>query len=1268
MLKDDSNNMYVTKRNGRTENVQFDKITERIQKLIKDHEFQIDASLVAQKTVASIFPGITTEDLDIESAKKSANLSTTHPLYSKLAGRILVSNLHKKTPLTFVQKMNNIQKITSNNSKGNIGLLNSNWLDWLNQYDDEINNLLNYDRDYDMDFFGFKTLERAYLLKDPITKKIYERPQDMWMRVASFLNQGDIENTKKTYDMMSQGFYTHASPTLYNSGSKRSQMSSCFLIGTDDSIDGITKTWSDVSRISKWAGGIGIHVSNIRAKDSIIRGTNGPSSGIIPMLQVYNNIARYINQCFTDKTIVYTKNGPKEIKDVRINDEIITNDGTFQKVKYVFADKKSDELLKINVKNNYKEILVTKKHPFYVVKNQKKITNYSTIINRLQKNIVNLEWCDAENLTTDDLIAFPIPTFQEDNNVYDEFDCFFYGMMIGDGHICKTRNECGLTLGIEKKGELIELTKRYLSLNNIHYWETTDESIHSIRWSVTHQFKFTRSQLYDNLDNKIIDPLFLHLPKNKILQIISGIIKTDGCIANEITLEMSSKNIIDSVRYILLRLGILSSGYCRDRIGNKSRTSRGEIITKKLTWVLRIPKDKIISDLLDIEEGKFVKYIKWNNYLLSRISTIEKDKYNGVVYDLEMSKNHNYLTEAGLVHNGGKRKGSFAIYLEPHHPDILDFLELRKNFGAETERARDLFLALWISDEFMNQVEADGDWYLMCPDKCPGLNDVYGNEFKELYWKYVDEGKYNSKISARKLFKSIMDSQIETGNPYILFKDASNNKSNQKNIGTIKSSNLCAEILEYSDDKETAVCNLASIAINKCVTPFDGTGEWIIYTKDNCNFCKWAKTFMNNKKYYYVEHKNADIKSIFNQEKITFPQILHNGKRVGGFNDLFKYTKAKYDFNKLYDVAYTATKNLDSVIDINFYPTNEAKKSNMRHRPIGLGIQGLADTLVLMGINFESQESLYFNSEMMETIYYAAMKASNDIAKERNLLMKEIYDSELKQGNYLPEFYDSSINPFANDDHNMVYHKLKLHKFEFDQFDSNCDHNGSYSTFKGSPVSTGILQFDMWNVKPKNLQKWNDLKEDIKKYGVRNSLVTALMPTASTSQILGNNECFEFFTNNIYTRRTLAGDFTIVNKYLVQDLIDLDLWSTDMKQRILADDSSIQNIKEIPDIVKKLYKIIWEIKQSWVLKNAKARAPYVDQTQSMNIFIGVPDYRTLYSCHMWSWKNGLKTGMYYLRSKPSRGAIKFTVDPNLVKKDTREIIVEDEQGCEMCSA
>ena len=912
MLKDDSNNMYVTKRNGRTENVQFDKITERIQKLINQNETELDATLVAQKTVASIFPGISTEDLDIESAKKSANLSTTHPLYSKLAGRILVSNLHKKTQLTFVQKMNKIQEITSNNSKNNIGLLNCNWLDWLNQFNDEINNIIDYNRDYNMDFFGFKTLERAYLLKDPKTNKILERPQDMWMRVATFLNQGDLENTKKTYDMMSQGYYTHASPTLYNSGSKRSQMSSCFLIGTDDCIEGITKTWSDVSKISKWAGGIGIHVSNIRAKDSIIRGTNGPSSGIIPMLQVYNNIARYINQ-------------------------------------------------------------------------------------------------------------------------------------------------------------------------------------------------------------------------------------------------------------------------------------------------------------------------------------------------------------------GGKRKGSFAIYLEPHHPDILDFLELRKNFGAETERARDLFLALWISDEFMKQVESDSDWFLMCPDKCPGLNDVYGDEFKELYWKYVKENKYNSKISARKLFKSIMDSQIETGNPYILFKDSSNNKSNQKNIGTIKSSNLCAEILQYSDDKETAVCNLASIAINKCIIPFDGSGDWVIYTKENCNFCKWAKIYMNSKKLHYTEHINADIKTIFKKDKITFPQILHNGKIIGGFNNLYKYTKCKYDFDKLYKVAYTATTNLNSVIDINFYPTNEAKKSNMKHRPIGLGIQGLADTLVLMGINFESQESLDFNSEMMETIYYAAMKASNNIAKQRNILIKKLYTYAFAKDS-MPDFYDSNAKPFSDEYHNIIYHELKLHKFEFDKINSKVDYNGAYSTFVGSPVSSGILQFDMWNVKPKNIEKLNKLKEEIKRYGVRNSLVTALMPTASTSQILGNNECFEFFTNNIYTRRTLAGDFTVVNKYLVQDLIDLNLWSNDMKQKILADDSSVQNIKEIPDIVKKLYKIIWEIKQSWVLKNAKARAPFVDQTQSMNIFIGVPDYRTLYSCHMWSWKNGLKTGMYYLRSKPSRGAIKFTVDPNLVKKEQNEIIIEDQEGCEMCSA
>jgi len=851
------NIMFVIKRNGNSEKVQFDKISDRLNKLInKDEKQFIDSSVISQKVIQSIYSGITTEELDVESAKICMNMSTIHPKYGNIAGKILVSNLHKKTSNNFVDKMNLIQKETMYHGKK---LLDEDWLNWINQNKDQLDNIIDYSKDYKLDFFAFKTLERAYLIKNLQTNQLYERPQDMWLRVASFINKGDIEMIKKTYELMSNKCYTHASPTLFNSGTSRPQLSSCFLLGTEDCLEGITQSWDRVSKISKWGGGIGIHISNIRGKNSIIRGTNGHSSGIIPMLQVYNNIARYINQ-------------------------------------------------------------------------------------------------------------------------------------------------------------------------------------------------------------------------------------------------------------------------------------------------------------------------------------------------------------------GGKRKGSFAIYLEPHHPDIFDFLELRKNFGSDTERARDLFLALWVSDLFMEQVEKDSDWYLFCPDQAPGLNEVYGDEYNSLYWKYVKEKKYKEKVSARKLMEKIFDSQLETGTPYMLYKDSINKKSNQKNVGIIKSSNLCAEIVEYSDDKEHAVCNLASIGINHCLVPFKSRAQWIIYTKPDCNFCVWSKNFMkyHNFKYTEVEYdktEHTDLNKYKDNScddngcyigKLTFPQIFYGKKHIGGFNEMFKFTADKYDFNKLWDTAYIASKNLDKIIDINYYPTKEGKLSNKRHRPIGLGIQGLADTLVSMRINYDSEDAVDFNEKMMEYIYHAALSASVDTAKKK----------------------------------------------------------GHYETYKGSPLSEGKFQFDLWNITPKNCD-WVKLKQEIQLYGVHNSLVTALMPTASTSQIMGNNECFEWFTNNIYTRRTLAGDFPLVNKHLVNDLLSIKQWNNDNKQIIIADEGSIKSINNVPNIIKDLYKIIWEIKQIWVLKHAKARAPFVDQTQSMNIFMAVPNYKKLNSCHMWGWKNGLKTGMYYLRSKPAKSAVKFTVDPKLV---------EQLENCDACSA
>jgi ribonucleoside-diphosphate reductase alpha subunit len=613
---------------------------------------------------------------------------------------------------------------------------------------------------------------------------------------------------------------------------------------------------------------------------------------------------------------------------------------------------------------------------------------------------------------------------------------------------------------------------------------------------------------------------------------------------------------------------------------------------------------------------------------------------------------------ARWIDQGGKRPGSIAIYLEPHHPDIFQFLDLRKNFGSETERARDLFLALWISDLFMKQVEADGDWYLLSADECPGLTDAYGDAYEQLYWKYVNESKHRKVVKARKLWIAILEAQIETGMPYISYKDAVNIKSNQKNLGTIKSSNLCNEINQYSDHKEYAVCNLASISLKAFVKPWipSPDSKWIIYTKPNCKYCSYAKSYLTNNQIDFIDipfnnETLIELKQKLNSVKITFPQIFveTNGlsQHIGGWSDLYKFTSATFDYDKLYDVAYLATINLNQVIDINYYPVPQTKYSNMRHRPIGLGIQGLADALVMMRIPFDSDEAVEFNEKYMNTIYLAAMTASNDMSIKRTNEMSILISYLNENQSKYPEYYSSDF-VIPNSNINKLYHELKPNKWELSR-DPYLTTIGSYSSFDGSPLSQGKFQFDLWGKQPEHIEKWNKLRESIIKYGTRNSLLTALMPTASTSQILGNNECFEFFTNNIYTRKTHAGDFILVNKYLVNDLISVNLWSPELKDRIIASNGSVQTIDEIPPEFKQIYKTIWEIKQIWVLKGAVARGPFVDQTQSMNIFMAEPDYQRLGSSHFWAWKNGLKTGMYYLRTKPSADAIKFTVDPKLAK-------------------
>jgi len=762
--------MYVIKRSGKREPVSFDKITARINKLSYGLDQRYVFPLkVAQKVINGVYDGVTTTELDNLAAETAATMAIIHPDYANLAARIAVSNLHKNTSKSFSETIKALYEYKDPKTGENARLISDEMYETVMQNADRLNSAIIFERDYRFDYFGFKTLERSYLLK--LNGAITERPQHMLMRAAVGIHGNNIEEAIKTYDYMSEGWFVHATPTLFNAGTPKPQLSSCFLLSMqDDSIEGIFDTLKQCSVISQSAGGIGLSIHNIRATGSYIKGTNGTSNGIVPMLRVFNDTARYVDQ------------------------------------------------------------------------------------------------------------------------------------------------------------------------------------------------------------------------------------------------------------------------------------------------------------------------------------------------------------------GGGKRKGAFAIYLEPWHSDIFEFLDLKKNHGKEEMRARDLFYALWIPNLFMERVKSDATWSLFDPNECPGLYDNHSEVFEKLYLQYEAEGRARKTVKAQELWFAILQSQIETGTPYILYKDHANKKSNQQNLGTIRSSNLCTEIIEYTSKDEVAVCNLASIALPKYV--IDGE---------------------------------------FNHEK-------------------------------LYEVAYQITKNLNRIIDINYYPVPEARNSNLRHRPIGIGVQGLADAFIKLRLPFESEGAKQLNKEIFETIYFAAMSASKDLA---------VVD-------------------------------------------------GKYSSYEGSPISKGVFQFDMWNVTPSKRWDWEKLRYEILQHGVRNSLLLAPMPTASTAQILGNNECFEPYTSNIYTRRVLSGEFIVVNKYLLNDLIKLGLWNEDMKYKLIANRGSVQNIDEIPSEIKEIYKTAWEIKQRNIVDMSADRGAYICQSQSLNIFMPEPTFAKLSSLHFYTWEKGLKTGMYYLRTKPAADAIQFTVDQKYKNTQSKE--------------
>jgi ribonucleotide reductase alpha subunit len=1294
--------MQVIKRNGSKEDVSFDKVLNRIR--MAADGLEVNPTLIAQRTLARIYDGVKTSELDELAAQLSISLMTTNPDYGTLASRIIISNHHGNTSDKFTDVVFTLANQVHDKTGEKISNISQELVEICEKHGKEINAKIDYNRDYFFDYFGFKTLEKLqYLLRDTKGKTL-ERPQHLIMRVSLALwGSVDLEKAFETYEHLSQKYFIHATPTNFNAGTPRQQLSSCFLSARkSDSIVGIYDTLKECAQISKHAGGIGLHIHNIRAKGALIKGTNGTSNGIVPMLRNFNDTARYVDQCFTPDTLVYTENGPKLIEDVSVSDKILTSEGVYHTVKMPIRHEYNGKMLEIQIKNAIYPIRVTPEHQILALQGQTKNTNYDVIRNRLEKSIIKSEFIDAKELKESDFVVFPIPTYKKDIEEMSEEDCRFYGIMLGDGHISSTVS--GVCLNNITKINTLKFVKEYLTSRGIKYNIYEDDNCIDIKWSTaTPRFKFTRNQLYDNENHKKWDIPLLHLPINKVKQILRGIIETDGCVSEkEITIELSSLGLIESIRYVLLRMGALSSGYTRNRVGNVSTYKN--ITTRLPTNVIRVPRIKEITDMFpDAPKGEFFSYLKYNNYLYSRIQNISEINYDGIVHDFEIDGPHDYaVAHLGIAHNGGgKRNGSFAIYLEPWHADVEDFLKLKLNTGSEEERCRDLFYALWIPDLFMERVEKNEPWTLFCPSEAPGLADVYGDEFKELYERYEKEGRGRKQVDAQKLWFKVLDAQIETGTPYLCYKDAANKKSNQKNLGVIKSSNLCVapETIILTREGEFKIKDLVNKEVevwngdewSKTVVHKTGENQQIVgvdiidsiindngiptFNLKHIECTPYHKFILNlyNKNIKDSERIEAkDLKrGMVLREWVDSDGIIHepivwgiydykrtsdtycfnesenhagvfNGILTGNCSEIMEYSSSdetsvcnlasialpayvnpktkQFDFDMLRKVVKVAIRNLNRVIDINYYPTPETKNSNMRHRPVGLGIQGLADVFALMRLPWESEKALELNQRIFEHMYYAAVESSAEIAEKE----------------------------------------------------------GTYSTYEGSPISKGQFQYDLWGVQPltqkDNTLNWKDLKEKVAKMGVRNSLLLAPMPTASTSQIMGYNECFEPFTSNIYTRRTLAGEFIIVNKYLMRDLARLDLWNENMKQQIIARNGSVQGIEEIPESIQRLYKTSWEIKQKTLIDMAVGRGAFICQSQSLNLFVAEPNYAKLTSMHFYGWKQGLKTGMYYLRTRAPVMAQKFTVDPELQKaadKSEQERLQKKyavEEGCVMCSA
>jgi ribonucleotide reductase alpha subunit len=1254
--------MYVTKRNGNLEIVAFDKILNRIKKIGLEVNIKINYTTLTMKVIDQLYNKISTTKIDEISAEQCASMASIHPDYNVLAGRIIVSNHQKNTKASFSEVMTDLYNYRDKHDKHS-PLVSQELYDLVQTNGAVYDQLCDYSRDYLIDYFGFKTLERSYLMK--INKKSMERIQHMWLRVAIGIHSGNTPRVIETYNLMSQKYFTHATPTLFNAGTPQPQLSSCFLQAMEsDSIDGIFNTLKDCALISKWSGGIGLHIHNVRATGSHIRGTNGTSNGLIPMLRVFNNAARYVDQCVHPETIIYTTQGPKQIQHCIAGEtEIYNLNGETEVIQNVLEHSYNGDILEIDTMHSITPLQITPEHPVYVA--------------RGIDTPLEFDWVDAKDLTTEDWVAFPIPTQHQDSKTISEDDCYAYGIFLKYAIISNystTQNDYIIMYSTSNQKSIIDFIINYFNKKCVEHKVYNNDDITTINWVRSIHLPFRYSDFYNENKKKRIQSKWLNLPPNKSKYILKGLLDIDTLSNGEYLFNSGSNELIETVRFLVTKMGILPS------ITNE----------KKIT----IPKTLDICLLLDTvfdENTRKTSFIRHDNLLLSRIKNIKKTIHSGVLYDLQMEKQHDYLLHNGLVHNGGgKRNGSFAIYLEPWHADIELFLQMRKNHGDEEMKARDLFYALWIPDLFMERVKSGGTWTLMCPDECPGLSDVYGEEFEKLYTYYEEENKGRKTMNARDLWFQVLDSQMETGTPYILYKDAANKKSNQKNLGTIKSSNLCVapETLILTDQGEKVIKELEGQTVNvwngeefsSVVVRKTGENQELIqvhtsegnildctpYHKfyiqsDDVVIMKEAQNLVNgdiiisykvpNFKYVnydlvskgFIYKKNVSIEKVVITGRIddtycfTEPKKhmgVFNGILTGQCTEIIEYsspdetavcnlasialpsfvnkttTPPSFDYDKLHEISRVVTFNLNRVIDVNFYPTEKTKNSNFRHRPIGIGVQGLADVFMMMDVPFHSDEAKDINSKIFETIYHGALEETCEIAQKE----------------------------------------------------------GTYETFAGSPASQGILQFDMWDFKPSNDRyDWDLMKEQVKR-GIRNSLLLAPMPTASTSQILGFNECIEPITSNIYSRKTIAGDFILANKYLMNDLIQLDLWNEKIKNNIIANNGSIQQIDIIPEKLRDKYKTVWEIPMKHLIDMSADRGVFICQSQSLNLWLEQPTYNSLTSMFFYGWQKGLKTGIYYLRRRARHQAQQFTIEVEN-KVNNNHILEEDStNGCESCSS